>query len=133
MIRKHALDYFQTMMVPANRDRLVKLINAELDVVNRKLKMVYSVDFFGAFRKPKTSVFGSFFDQEKNLTQPENRHIFFSRSLFRPVITPTTAVWKPRTYVAPLGHSSTQHAAEQHSTYIGVINSIASYPLPDTV
>ena len=30
VIREHALDYFQTMMVPANRNRLVKLINSDL-------------------------------------------------------------------------------------------------------
>ena len=30
VIREHALDYFQTMMVPANRNRLVKLINSNL-------------------------------------------------------------------------------------------------------
>ena len=30
MIREHALDYFQTMMVPANSHRLVKLINSDL-------------------------------------------------------------------------------------------------------
>ena len=30
MIREHALDYFQTMMVPANRNRLVKLIYSDL-------------------------------------------------------------------------------------------------------
>ena len=28
VIREHALDYFQTMMVPVNRYRLVKLINS---------------------------------------------------------------------------------------------------------
>ena len=30
VIREHALDYFQTMMVPANSHRLVKLINSDL-------------------------------------------------------------------------------------------------------
>ena len=30
VIREHALDYFQTMMVPANHNRLVKLINYDL-------------------------------------------------------------------------------------------------------
>eukprot|EP00904_Undaria_pinnatifida_P003160 jgi/Undpi1/12845/HiC_scaffold_7.g02512.m1 len=30
VIREHALDYFQTMMVPANRNRLVKLINSDV-------------------------------------------------------------------------------------------------------
>ena len=31
VIRKHALVYFQAMMAPANRNRLVKLINADLN------------------------------------------------------------------------------------------------------
>ena len=30
VIREHVLDYFQTMMVPANRNWLVKLINSDL-------------------------------------------------------------------------------------------------------